>query len=109
SPTGGSAPSTPGGSGRRTPATKERKRREKTPDSGLEHVDGRLVSDIIPLSAATSPLVTETAAPRGSAPAERRPVGPSPVPAISGGTLAVLLLFALGAARELDVRWVRLR
>jgi PKD domain len=104
--TGGGSPSNAqNGAGRRKPATRERNRREKTPDSGLERVTGLLVSDVIPLSAAASPLVQETGAPRGSAARARRHVEASPVPAIIGASLAVLLLLGLGAARELDVRW----
>lgn len=93
------------GAGRRQPATRDRTRRERAPATGLERVTGRLVSDVIPLSAVNSPLVTEVGAPRGSPARERRHVEAGPLPAIIAGTLAVVLLLALGAARELDVRW----
>jgi hypothetical protein len=74
--------------------------------TGLKTVTGLLVSDVIPLSAAQSPLVQDTAVPRGSAPAERQQESSGAgVLAIAGASLAVLAILALGAAGELGVRW----
>jgi hypothetical protein len=69
-------------------------------------VAGRLLGSFIPLPADRSPLVHEVPAAAATAPALRRLVGPSLMPALAAG-LTVALLFALGAVREL--RWRRLR
>jgi hypothetical protein len=75
------------------------------PESGLQRVDGRLVSDVIPLAAAASPLVQRGGERRGTAERERAHVGSGSVPAAIAASLAVLALLGLGAARELGLRW----
>jgi hypothetical protein len=101
---GGGAPSrdrgAPGGA---KPETRRRTRRTRTPDSGLERVSGRLVSDVIALPAGASPLVRRGGAPQGSAQQERRQVDGGSLPAVIGALLGVAALLGLGAARELDV------
>jgi hypothetical protein len=73
-------------------------------------VAGRLISDVIPLVPGASPLVHIVPATVASAPAARRALRASVLPAI-GAALAVLLLLALGAGRELGWRfdWRALR
>jgi hypothetical protein len=65
-------------------------------------IAGRLVGDVTPLSAATSPLVHSVSGARAAAPPARQAVRSSALPALAGG-LAILLVFVLGAGREL--RW----
>lgn len=65
-------------------------------------VAGRLISDVIPVAPGASPLVTTSAGPAASAPPARRALRASAMPALAGG-FAVLLVFMLGATREL--RW----
>jgi PKD repeat protein len=73
-------------------------------------VDGRLISDVTPLLAGASPLVHAIPASDATAPAVRRAVQASALPVI-GAAVAVVLLFTLGAGRELRWRrgWQRLR
>ena len=73
-------------------------------------VAGRLISDVIPLSPDASPLVHLVPAAVASAPPGRRALRASLLPLI-GGALAVVLLLALGAGRELGWRpdWRALR
>jgi PKD repeat protein len=66
-------------------------------------VSGRLISDVTLLSVAASPLVHGSQAAAASAPALRRALGAPLAPAL-GATLAVLLLFGLGAGHELRGR-----
>jgi PKD repeat protein len=69
-------------------------------------VAGRLLGSLTAIPADRSPLVHEVPAAAATAPALRRLVEPSVIPALAAG-FGVVLLFALGAAREL--RWRRLR
>jgi hypothetical protein len=72
--------------------------------NGTTLVKGRLISDVTTLPADQSPLVHAVSAPVGSAPVVRRATsGPSNLPVILAGILAVLLLFGFGVGREL--RW----
>ncbi|HEY4829214.1 MAG TPA: PKD domain-containing protein, partial [Solirubrobacteraceae bacterium] len=73
-------------------------------------VNGQLISDVTLLPAGASPLVHSVPAPAASAPPARQAVRTSPVPALAGA-LAVALLLALGATRELRGRraWRALR
>jgi len=66
-------------------------------------VSGRLIGDVTPLPAGASPLVHVVPAPLATAPAARRPIRASALPALAAG-LAVVLLFSLGAGRELRGR-----
>jgi PKD repeat protein len=70
------------------------------PASSGPLVSGRLISDVIALPAGVSPLVHVVAAPSATAPARQSPRQPSALP-IVGAALAVVLLFGLGAGREL--------
>jgi PKD repeat protein len=65
-------------------------------------VSGRLIADVIPLSAAASPLVRSLPGSRGAAPPARQAIRASVLPALAGA-FAVVIVFALGAVREL--RW----
>ena len=67
-------------------------------------VTGRLISDIVPLTASVSPLVHDVPSPTGSAPAVRPRRSTSALPIIAG-ILAVTVLLSLGAVRELG--WPR--
>jgi hypothetical protein len=62
-------------------------------------VKGLLISDITPLSANASPLVSSGRPNRVTAPQVRRQIDASTVPGILGG-VGVLVLFLIGAARE---------
>ena len=66
-------------------------------------VAGRLISDVSPLPAGESPLVRVVPGPIATAPQLRRAVSASVLPALAAG-LAVVLLFILGARRELAWR-----
>ena len=66
-------------------------------------VSGRLISDVVPLAPGASPLVHVVPAAVASAPPARRALRVSVLPAI-GAALAVVLLLALGAGRELGWR-----
>ena len=63
-------------------------------------VSGLLVSDVTPLPPGASPLVHEQSGAKSQAPALRRAVTTSALPGIVGA-LAALMIFSLGAAREL--------
>jgi hypothetical protein len=62
-------------------------------------VIGRLVGDVVPLSAVDSPLVHSVPAAAASAPAVRRATQTSSMTGLAAG-VAVVLLLGLGAARE---------
>jgi hypothetical protein len=85
-------------------ARKPPKRRATSTIGAASLVTGRLVSDVIPLSAVRSPLVHAVPAALATAPAAHRVVSASLLPALAAG-LGVFLLFSLGAGREL--RWLR--
>ena len=86
------------GGGQATPA----KRRPASTSGPATVITGRLVSDVTPLPAGASPLVHVEPGPLPAAPAARRPIAASVLPALAAA-LAVALLFSLGAGREL--RW----
>jgi PKD domain len=69
---------------------------------GGSEVSGRLLGSVALVPAADSPLV-RLAGPQATAPPLRRALSGSPGPAIAAG-VAVLLLLALGAGRELGAR-----
>lgn len=66
-------------------------------------VTGRLISDVTLLPVGASPLVHAVAGPLAIAPAARRPLTASLLPALAAA-LVVFLLFSLGAGRELSWR-----
>jgi hypothetical protein len=68
-------------------------------------VEGRLIADVTPLPAVDSAFVRRLEQ-AGTAPSIRRASSPSALPALAGA-LGLVLLFALGVAREL--RWRVLR
>ena len=86
-----------------TPVRAPSTRRTVTSATGTL-VDGRLVSDVTPLPPGASPLVHAVPASDATAPSVRRAIQASALPVI-GAIAAVVLLFTLGAGREL--RWRR--
>jgi PKD repeat protein len=66
-------------------------------------VTGRLISDVLPLSAGASPLVHDVPAAAATAPALGHTARASIVPIVATG-LVILLLLGLGAGRELRGR-----
>jgi hypothetical protein len=94
SPTSSTQPAAPQNSPQPAPAAKARH----------TLVNGLLISDLEPVAADRSPLVYSEPAASGSAPQVRRNItaSASPLPTVLGA-LAVLLLLAVGAGREL--RW----
>jgi hypothetical protein len=101
-------PSTPTRPGHRAPRRQSVPRATIAPSAPL--VRGRLISDVTPLSPASSTLVRTVPAARSAAPQVRQATAISVLPAVLGG-LAVVLLLTLGAARELRGRggWHALR
>lgn len=106
------------GAGNRAPVKEQRKPpRSRAPHGAGRHrpapsaeipasapdVTGRLISDVTLLPAGVSPLVRVVQAPLGTAPAARRVIHASVLPALAAA-LAVVLLFGLGAGRELAGR-----
>lgn len=99
------SPSAPAKSGATPPASPLKPSPGPAPSPSGPVVSGLLISDVRPLSAATSPLVHAEPASAGAAPALRRATHVSPIPIIAAG-LACVLLFGLGAGRELYGRRV---
>lgn len=92
----------------KAPAASDHRTPPTPAPTGGTLVTGQLVSDIVPIAADRSPLVHLVSAAAGTAPAREAPPRGSLL-AVFGGILAVLLLLALGAQRELGrPRWVRL-
>jgi hypothetical protein len=83
-------------------AVTARKARPTTTTAPATFVTGRLISDVNPLPAGSSPLVHALAGGLVTAPAARRPITASIAPALAAG-LAVALLFSFGAGRELRI------
>lgn len=83
-------------------ATTKRRPPSATGPSTL--VTGRLISNVTPLPAGSSPLVHAESGVTGTSPPLRRPTSASILPALAGA-LVVFALFTLGAGREL--RWQR--
>jgi hypothetical protein len=94
---------TPAATTRTHPRRGPRRRRQRTPRAASKSagrlVSGRLVSDVRPVAAGSSPLVRAQAATTASAAAVRRAQSPATVNEIYGA-LAIILLLWLGARRE---------
>jgi PKD domain len=97
------APSTPPAKPRRAARTTHRAASHTAPPPEAPIVSGRLVSDIVTLPAASSPLAFEQPVAAAPAPAVRAPRSRS-VLAGAAAALAVVLLLGLGAGRELRGR-----
>ncbi|MFZ0089721.1 MAG: hypothetical protein WAL63_09465, partial [Solirubrobacteraceae bacterium] len=98
------APTTPRPTPRREPKAKPGHTRRPGPSTTRgQLVNGRLISDVIPLPAGASPLVRP--APAAAAPAGAvREATRAPALPITLGPLAVIALLGLGARRELRGR-----
>jgi PKD repeat protein len=64
-------------------------------------VDGRLISDVIPISATASPLVHVVSSPTPAVAPERRHIARTSLLPLVTALLTIALLFGLGARREL--------
>ena len=88
---------------RRTHRTRRRHRDPPAPAPGAHPVTGRLIGDVSPVPAASSPLAHATPAAATGAIAAARPATTSPTTPTGAilGVAAALALLGLGAAREL--------
>jgi PKD repeat protein len=117
-PAGGSAGGSSGSSGAASTIPASQTTRHRAPRAPTHHatpkpaspptgtlVQGQLISDVIPLPAARSPLVHLIPAAAGGAPARQAPASRSVLPIVAAA-LAILVLLGLGAQRELGrPRW----
>jgi hypothetical protein len=104
-PPTGATPHTAGHAKATAPAKKPAKAVPRPP-ANAPHVTGRLISDVTPLPPGASPLVRSVPAALATAPAARGAVRTS-ILAPLGAAFAVVLLFGLGALRELHGRFDR--
>jgi PKD repeat protein len=95
-----SASPTPPSAPQRNPAPTQRRTRRPGVRSVGPLVTGRLIADVTPLPAGSSPLVHLSPGSAAAAPRPPQPSQRSPLPAIAG-CLAIVLLLGLGARREL--------